>query len=130
MTTDHLTPEQEAEAPLFFGDGGSGWGFGVGVVARRDDVSATPGRFGWAGGYGTFRLDMERRLALAAGARRSERPRSRVVAVRAPGATLPLGAATQALRLVGQVHARLVRRVDRNRYEKTSKLTLIGGTLT
>ena len=42
MTTDHLTPEQEAEAPLFFGDGGSGWGFGVGVVARRDDVSATP----------------------------------------------------------------------------------------
>jgi hypothetical protein len=32
--------------------------------------------------------------------------------------------------LVGQVHARLVRRVDRNRYEKTSKLTLIGGTLT
>ena len=52
MTTDHLTPEQKAEAPLFFGDG-SGWGFGVGVVARRDDVSATPGRFGWAGGYGT-----------------------------------------------------------------------------
>ncbi len=46
MTTDHLTPEQKAEAPLFFGDG-SGWGFGVGVVARRDDVSATPGRFGW-----------------------------------------------------------------------------------
>ena len=42
MTTDHLTPEQEAEAPLFFGDGGSGWGFGVGVVARRDGVSATP----------------------------------------------------------------------------------------
>jgi CubicO group peptidase (beta-lactamase class C family) len=64
MTTDHLTPEQEAEAPLFFGDGGSGWGFGVGVVARRDDVSATPGRFGWAGGYGTFRLDMDRRLDL------------------------------------------------------------------
>jgi hypothetical protein len=30
MTTDHLTPEQKAEAPLFFGDG-SGWGFGVGV---------------------------------------------------------------------------------------------------
>src|SRR5918997_1779410 len=32
--------------------------------------------------------------------------------------------------LVGQVHPRLVRRVDRNRYEKTSKLTLIGGKLT
>ena len=42
MTTDHLTPEQKAEAPHFFGDG-SGWEFGVGVVARRDDVSATPG---------------------------------------------------------------------------------------
>jgi hypothetical protein len=27
----------------------------VGVVARRDDVSATPGRFGWAGGYGIYR---------------------------------------------------------------------------
>jgi hypothetical protein len=48
MTADHLTPQQKAEAPLFFGDG-SGWGFGVGLVARRDDVSATPGRFGWAG---------------------------------------------------------------------------------
>ena len=43
MTTDHLTPAQEAEAPLFFGDGGSGWGFGVGVVARRDDVSGRNG---------------------------------------------------------------------------------------
>jgi hypothetical protein len=63
MTTDHLTPEQKAEAPLFFGDG-SGWGFGVGVVARRDDVSATPGRFG---GYGTFGLDMDRRLDLDRG---------------------------------------------------------------
>lgn len=52
MTTDHLTPEQKAQAPLFFGDD-SGWGFGVGVVTRRDDLSATPGRFGWAGGYGT-----------------------------------------------------------------------------
>ena len=71
MTTDHLTPEQKAEAPLFFGDG-SGWGFGVGVVARRDDVSATPGRFGWAGGYGTSGYsdpeeDMDRRLDLDRG---------------------------------------------------------------
>jgi len=41
MTTDHLTPEQEAEAPLFFGDG-SGWGFGVGVVARRLDLDRRP----------------------------------------------------------------------------------------
>ncbi len=52
MTTAHLTPEQKAGAPVFFGDG-SGWGFGVGVVTRRDDLSSTPGSFGWAGGYGT-----------------------------------------------------------------------------
>ena len=52
MTTDHLTPGQKAEAPVFFGDD-SGWGFGTGVITRRDDLSTTPGRFGWAGGYGT-----------------------------------------------------------------------------
>jgi CubicO group peptidase (beta-lactamase class C family) len=52
MTTDHLTPEQKAQAETFFG-GSGGWGFGVGVDTRRDDVSATPGRFGWAGGCGT-----------------------------------------------------------------------------
>jgi CubicO group peptidase (beta-lactamase class C family) len=52
MTTDHLTPEQRAGAELFFGDN-SGWGFGLSVVTRRDDLAATPGRFGWDGGYGT-----------------------------------------------------------------------------
>ena len=52
MTANHLTPEQKAEAPLFFGDG-SGWGFGMGVATRREDLASTPGRFGWAGGYGT-----------------------------------------------------------------------------
>ncbi len=52
MTTDHLTPEQRAEAGIFFGDNSS-WGFGVSVVTRRDDLAATPGRFGWDGGYGT-----------------------------------------------------------------------------
>jgi CubicO group peptidase (beta-lactamase class C family) len=30
-----------------------GWGFGVAVCRRRDDISAVPGRFGWDGGYGT-----------------------------------------------------------------------------
>ena len=30
-----------------------GWGFGVSIVTRRDQVSAVPGRFGWDGGYGT-----------------------------------------------------------------------------
>jgi len=52
MTTDHLTTEQKTEAAVFFGDN-SGWGFGVSVVTRRDDLASTPGRFGWDGGYGT-----------------------------------------------------------------------------
>ncbi len=54
MTTDHLTPEQKAVSGFFPGFWDSrGWGFGVSVVTRRDDVAAVPGRFGWDGGYGT-----------------------------------------------------------------------------
>ncbi|GAA4074941.1 serine hydrolase domain-containing protein [Actinomadura miaoliensis] len=49
MTSDQLTPRQRAEA---FGDAGS-WGFGVSVVTRRDQLWATPGRYGWDGGLGT-----------------------------------------------------------------------------
>jgi CubicO group peptidase (beta-lactamase class C family) len=30
-----------------------GWGFGVSIITRRDDVSSVPGRFGWDGGLGT-----------------------------------------------------------------------------
>jgi len=30
-----------------------GWGFGVSVVTRRDDIAAVPGRYGWDGGLGT-----------------------------------------------------------------------------
>ena len=52
MTTDHLTPGQRAGAEMFFGDNSS-WGFGMSVVTRREDLAATPGRFGWDGGYGT-----------------------------------------------------------------------------
>jgi len=52
MTTDHLTPQEKAEASVFFADG-SGWGFGMGVCTRRDDLASTPGRFGWNGGTGT-----------------------------------------------------------------------------
>jgi CubicO group peptidase (beta-lactamase class C family) len=52
MTTDHLTPEQKAGSELILGYN-RGWGFGVSIVTRRDDVSAVPGRFGWDGGYGT-----------------------------------------------------------------------------
>ena len=52
MTTDHLTPVQKQGAELFFGDH-SGWGFGMEIITRRDDLSAVPGRFGWTGGLGT-----------------------------------------------------------------------------
>jgi CubicO group peptidase (beta-lactamase class C family) len=52
MTTDQLTEEQKAESAVFFG-GVSGWGFGFGVVTRRNDLAAVPGRFGWTGGTGT-----------------------------------------------------------------------------
>ncbi len=52
MTTDQLTPEQKATAGIFLGEN-RGWGFGVSIITRRDDVAAVPGRFGWDGGYGT-----------------------------------------------------------------------------
>jgi CubicO group peptidase (beta-lactamase class C family) len=52
MTMDHLTPEQKEGAGIFFGEN-SGWGFGMAVYTRRDDLSTVPGRFGWTGGLGT-----------------------------------------------------------------------------
>src|SRR5438105_5397605 len=42
MTTDQLTPEQRAVASPFLADN-RGWGFGVSVVTRRDDIAAVPG---------------------------------------------------------------------------------------
>ena len=51
MTTNHLTPEQIAGGGLLLS--GSGWGFGMAVTVAADDVSPVPGRYGWAGGYGT-----------------------------------------------------------------------------
>jgi len=52
MTTDQLTPEQRAATGFFLG-GNRGWGLGMSVFVRRDDVASSPGRFGWDGGYGT-----------------------------------------------------------------------------
>jgi CubicO group peptidase (beta-lactamase class C family) len=52
MTTDQLSEEQKTENFVFFG-GVSGWGLGVNIVIRRNDLSAVPGRFGWNGGTGT-----------------------------------------------------------------------------
>jgi CubicO group peptidase (beta-lactamase class C family) len=55
MTTDQLTAAQKAASDSFGSDywDSRGWGFGVSIVTRRDDVSMVPGRFGWDGGYGT-----------------------------------------------------------------------------
>jgi CubicO group peptidase (beta-lactamase class C family) len=52
MTTNQLTPAQQAGGAGFLGDN-RGWGFGVAVTTHRDDLSAVPGRYGWDGGLGT-----------------------------------------------------------------------------
>jgi CubicO group peptidase (beta-lactamase class C family) len=54
MTGDQLTPAQKAVSgftPDDFVD--RGWGFGLGVVTRRDDYSGSVGAYGWDGGFGT-----------------------------------------------------------------------------
>ncbi|MGH2618895.1 MAG: serine hydrolase domain-containing protein [Thermomicrobiales bacterium] len=56
MTTDHITAEQKAASandffPGFFDN--HGWGFGVAIDTRRDNLEQTPGRYGWDGGWGT-----------------------------------------------------------------------------
>ncbi|MGH2614464.1 MAG: serine hydrolase domain-containing protein [Thermomicrobiales bacterium] len=54
MTTDHITPEQKAASPFFPASWENrGWGFGVAIDTRRDNLWQTPGRYGWFGGYGT-----------------------------------------------------------------------------
>jgi CubicO group peptidase (beta-lactamase class C family) len=54
MMMDHITPEQRAAPPFFFGYWDSqSWGFGVAIDTRRDNLWQTPGRYGWDGGYGT-----------------------------------------------------------------------------
>jgi CubicO group peptidase (beta-lactamase class C family) len=51
MTTNALSESQIAEGgPVL---GGNGWGYGLGVVTRTDPAWPVPGRYGWAGGYGT-----------------------------------------------------------------------------
>jgi len=54
MTTDQLTPAQKAASPFFenFWDS-RGWGLGVSIVTRRDNVAGVPGRFGWDGAFST-----------------------------------------------------------------------------
>jgi CubicO group peptidase (beta-lactamase class C family) len=64
MTTDQITPEQKAVSGFFPGFWDShGWGFGVCIVTRQDDLAATPGRYGWDGGYGTsWYVDLKEEL--------------------------------------------------------------------
>jgi CubicO group peptidase (beta-lactamase class C family) len=53
MTIDHITPEQKAASPYFPESWDNrGWGFGVAIVTRRDNL-APVGQYGWFGGYGT-----------------------------------------------------------------------------
>ncbi len=54
MTADHLTPEQKAVSgfgPGFFDK--QGWGFGVSVTTRRENLVEHVGHYGWTGGMGT-----------------------------------------------------------------------------
>ena len=54
MTTDHLTPAQKAAPGLQPGYCDShGWGFGLAVVTRHDDLGEPPGSYGWDGRLGT-----------------------------------------------------------------------------
>jgi len=52
MTTNHIQADEKRESQLFLGNM-RGWGFGMSVFTALDDSNATPGRFGWDGGYGT-----------------------------------------------------------------------------
>jgi CubicO group peptidase (beta-lactamase class C family) len=54
MTTDHLTPEQKASSGRdshYFQS--HGWGFGVSIVTRREDVAFALGTYGWDNGLGS-----------------------------------------------------------------------------
>ena len=55
MTTDQITPRAEgrlAFLPRHSGTTAAG-ASALAVTTRRDDLAATPGRYGWDGGYGT-----------------------------------------------------------------------------
>jgi CubicO group peptidase (beta-lactamase class C family) len=64
MTTDQLTPGQKARSGLGAGTfDNHGWGFGVSVITRHDDVEGRVGSFGWDGGLGTaWRSDPKREM--------------------------------------------------------------------
>jgi CubicO group peptidase (beta-lactamase class C family) len=51
LTTNRLTPEQVAGGGMILG--GNGWGYGAGVTLAPSEAAPVPGRYGWAGGYGS-----------------------------------------------------------------------------
>jgi CubicO group peptidase (beta-lactamase class C family) len=54
MTSDQLTVEQKAVSGLVPGQfDGRGWGFGMGVRTRSDDLGGSAGSYGWDGGLGS-----------------------------------------------------------------------------
>jgi CubicO group peptidase (beta-lactamase class C family) len=54
MTTDQLTPQQKAVSGFFPNDfEAHGWGLGVSVVTRREELWENIGNYGWDGGLGT-----------------------------------------------------------------------------
>lgn len=54
MTMDHLTADQKVGSGFFPGYWDNrGWGLGLSVYAKRDNLSFTPGTYGWEGGFGT-----------------------------------------------------------------------------
>jgi CubicO group peptidase (beta-lactamase class C family) len=62
MTTNHLTPEQIESGGFFLG--GAGWGYGLAVTVKEDELSG-PGRYGWSGGFGTdWFTDPDQRLTV------------------------------------------------------------------
>ena len=54
MTSDQLTSDQKARTPWLSGYFEThGWGFGMSVVTRRDEIASSIGKYGWDGGMGT-----------------------------------------------------------------------------
>jgi CubicO group peptidase (beta-lactamase class C family) len=54
MTIDHLTPAQKVASNWLAGWFESrGWGFGMSVVTKRDEIARSVGAYGWDGGLGT-----------------------------------------------------------------------------
>ena len=52
MTSNQVGAEHRTNPGAFL-EPHSGWGFGMGVDVRRDQLWTNPGRFGWDGGLGT-----------------------------------------------------------------------------